>query len=125
MTRVRAVLLTAVLAAVLVGGIIGLSGSMKFHTDRGDPGSRTVVTFDADARTARAEDPALTLWKECHSHVNHVRIVSGPIESAGSWTVVVEPALGIHTERRLVGCLRDLTADGITGRDVDTHRTNG
>ncbi|MBL1073694.1 hypothetical protein JK358_04750 [Nocardia sp. 2] len=121
----RAVLAALVLAAALLGGVYGLAGSMKFHTDTGASGSRTTVTFDADVRTTVAEDPALTLWKECRSHVNHVRIVSGPVESAGRWTVVVEPALGTHTERRLIGCLRDLTVDGITGHDVDSRHSQG
>ncbi|WP_460698757.1 hypothetical protein [Nocardia thraciensis] len=37
--------------------------------------------------------------------------------------VVLEPALGAHTERRFFGCLEDLGVDGITGRLVNLQRT--
>ncbi|WP_157554770.1 hypothetical protein [Nocardia crassostreae] len=121
----RAALLAVVLAVVAVAGVTAMSDAMKFHTDSGGPGSRSVITFDAKARTGSPDqDPALLLWRACRSHVNNVRITDGPVEHDGLWSVTVEPALGTHTERRLVGCLRDLTADGISGHLVGVERTD-
>ncbi|WP_433527103.1 hypothetical protein ACQPZ2_20985 [Nocardia pseudovaccinii] len=81
---------------------------MKFHTDRDAENTRAAVRFDAETHdTDPDEDPAPTPWKECASTVNHVRIVAGPVERACTWLVTLEPALGEHTERRLVGCLDD------------------
>ncbi|GAB4586405.1 hypothetical protein [Nocardia sp. IFM 10818] len=122
----RAALLALTLAVLVVVGVGAMSDAMKFHTDTGRPGSRTVITFDAQARDGSADpDPALKLWQECRSHVNHVRLTAGPVEHDGLWSVTVEPALGTHTERRLLGCLRDLTADGISGHLVGAERTGG
>lgn len=124
MRAMRTGALAAVVTAAVVAAVMGLSDAMKFHTDSGDPGSRAAITFDARSRDSTPrEDPALTLWKECRSHANHVRITSGPVEHDGLWTVTLEPALGTHTERRLVGCLNDLTADGVSGRFVKVERT--
>ncbi|MBF6328199.1 hypothetical protein [Nocardia transvalensis] len=115
-----------VLAALAVGGAVGvtaLAGAMQFHTDRGDAGTRSIITFDAQARHGSpAEDPAVTVWKQCRSIVNHVRVVDGPAEHDGAWTVTLEPALGEHTERRFVGCLQDLGVDGVTGRLLAVRR---
>ncbi|WP_280362612.1 hypothetical protein [Nocardia wallacei] len=122
--RIRTVLLVAALAAAGVMAVTALAQQMQFHTDSGGDGSRSVITFDARARfRAPAEDPAVTVWKQCRSIVSHVRVVDGPVEHEGSWTVTLEPALGTHTERRFVGCLRDLGVDGVTGRLVDLRRT--
>ncbi|MBF6170732.1 hypothetical protein [Nocardia blacklockiae] len=120
----RTVLVLAALAVVGTFAVVALAQAMQFHTDRGGAGSRSVITFDAWARSGTpAEDPALTVWKQCRSIVNHVRVLDGPVERDGTWTVTLEPALGTHTERRFVGCLRDLGVDGITGQLLNARRT--
>ncbi|NEW44915.1 hypothetical protein GV792_03840 [Nocardia cyriacigeorgica] len=113
----RRLLVLAVLAMVIGIGIAAMASSMKFETDSGPAGSRTIIHFDATARSDIRE-PALRLWRDCASNVNHVRIVWGPSQVGEYWTVVLEPALGTHTERRLIGCLDDLTTDGILGRPL-------
>ncbi|WP_147288983.1 hypothetical protein [Nocardia mexicana] len=111
------------LAVAGIVAVVALAQAMQFHTDSGSSGSRSIVTFDARSRFgSRAEDPALTVWKHCRSIVSHVRVVDGPTERDGDWTVVLEPALGAHTERRFVGCLEDLAVDGITSRLVNLQR---
>lgn len=40
----------------------------------------------------------------------------------GIWPATLEPALGEHTGRRLVGCLNDWKVTGITGRYIGTRR---
>ncbi|MFE9319646.1 hypothetical protein ACIHDR_08145 [Nocardia sp. NPDC052278] len=61
---------------------------MKFHTDRDAENTRAAVRFDAVTREVDPdEDPALTLWQECASTVNHVRIAAGPVERAGTLLV--------------------------------------
>ncbi|WP_280265495.1 hypothetical protein [Nocardia wallacei] len=123
--RPRIVAVVAALAVAATVAVIALAQAMQFRTDSGASGSRTSVTFDARARFgSRAEDPALTVWKHCRSIVGHVRLVDGPTEREGDWTVLLEPALGAHTERRFVGCLEDLGVDGIMGRVVNLQRTH-
>uniref|UniRef100_UPI0024576EA5 hypothetical protein n=1 Tax=Nocardia wallacei TaxID=480035 RepID=UPI0024576EA5 len=93
--RIRAVLVVAVLAVAGTVAVIALAQAMQFHTDNGGAGSRSVVTFDARARFgSRVEDPAVTVWKQCRSIVAHVRVVDGPVEHDGNWTVTLEPGGG-------------------------------
>ncbi|WP_280374184.1 hypothetical protein, partial [Nocardia wallacei] len=93
--RIRAVLVVAVLAVAGTVAVIALAQAMQFHTDNGGAGSRSVVTFDARARFgSRVEDPAVTVWKQCRSIVAHVRVVDGPVEHDGNWTVTLEPGRG-------------------------------
>ena len=40
----------------------------------------------------------------------------------GRYRVVLRPAVGDHDERKLVGCLEDLTVDRVLG-DVESFRT--
>ncbi|BDU07038.1 hypothetical protein [Nocardia cyriacigeorgica] len=117
----RRLLVLALLAVVAAAGITALSSSMKFETDRGPAGSRTVIGFRAESRHP-TPTPALRLWQECASIANHVRLISGPTPHGQVWTVVLEPSLGPHTERRLTGCLDDLTVDGIRGHHLTTER---
>ncbi|TLF76645.1 hypothetical protein [Nocardia cyriacigeorgica] len=117
----RRILVLALLAVVAAAGITALSSSMKFRTDRGPTGSRTLIHFTAESRHPAAA-AALRLWEECASIANHVRLVAGPRHDGTRWTVVLEPALGPHTERRLTGCLDDLTVDGIRGHHLATER---
>ncbi len=114
-------LVLALLAIVTGAGLSAMATSMKFETDSGAAGSRTIIHFDARARTP-GPAAALRLWEECASIANHVRLVAGPSNDGTRWTVVLEPALGPHTERRLTGCLDDLTVDGIRGHHLATER---
>ncbi|MCP2289572.1 hypothetical protein ACFYT3_25690 [Nocardia amikacinitolerans] len=113
----RRVLLLAVGAACLAAVLLAMAQEMKFETDRGAAASTQLVRFDARAKdTGASTEPALRLWDKCASHVNHVRVVVGPVADDDAWAVTLTPALGEHTERRLVGCLEDLTVDGVLGR---------
>ena len=42
--------------------------------------------------------------------------------AGGRYRVVLEPAVGDHERRKLVGCLEDLTVDRVLG-DVESFRT--
>lgn len=79
----RRLLVLALLAVVAAAGITALSSSMKFETDRGPAGSRTVIGFRAESRHP-TPTPALRLWQECASIANHVRLISGPTPTAKS-----------------------------------------
>ncbi|MEV0298475.1 hypothetical protein [Nocardia sp. NPDC050710] len=119
----RRVLLWAVLAVLTVLAVAAGAAKLQFETDSGGTESRAIVHFDAESRAATPDiDPALSLWKQCASHVNHVRVVAGPEAAGDGWTVTLEPALGEHTHRRLVGCLNDLTVDGVVGHYLGTDR---
>ncbi|WP_431970088.1 hypothetical protein [Nocardia sp. bgisy134] len=113
----RRILLLGTGAVLIVTVVLAMADRMKFETDRGTAASTQVVRFDARAKDAGvSSEPALRLWDKCASHVNHVRIVAGPVPDGDAWAVTLAPALGEHTERRLVGCLEDLTVDGVLGR---------
>jgi hypothetical protein len=45
--------------------------------------------------------------------------VSAAAVDGDGWTATVEPAIGEHGEKRLVGCLEDLTLDRVVGRVLD------
>ncbi|MET8777302.1 hypothetical protein ABZV58_20045 [Nocardia sp. NPDC004654] len=113
----RRILLLAAGAVLVATVLLVMAQHMKFETDRGAAASTQVVRFDARAKDADGStEPALRLWDKCASHVNHVRMVAGPVADGDAWTVTLTPALGEHTERRLVGCLEDFTVDGVLGR---------
>ncbi|MFI2474299.1 hypothetical protein [Nocardia xishanensis] len=112
----RRMLLLGAGGLLVVTVVLAMADSMKFETDRGAAASTQVVRFDAQAKdTGVSSEPAVRLWDKCASHVNHVRVVAGPAPDGDAWSVTLAPALGEHTERRLVGCLEDLTVDGVLG----------
>ncbi|MEV4238659.1 MULTISPECIES: hypothetical protein [unclassified Nocardia] len=43
------------------------------------------------------------------------------MKRAGAWLATLEPALGEHAERRLVGCLIDWKVDGIAGHHISAR----
>jgi hypothetical protein len=61
------------------------------------------------------EAAAYGLWAACSSAVDAYRLVA--LEPAGHdrFTLHLEPALGDHAQRRLVGCLEDTTVPRILG----------
>ena len=115
-------LLAGALAVVLlVLGIDQLSDATQNRPDDIEAGTRSTVVFDVDLRqrSQREAAAAHTLWSVCSGTVTHATTLAGPTVRGDAWAVTVEPALGEHSRRRLVGCLEDATIDGVLGRVVD------
>jgi hypothetical protein len=54
------------------------------------------------------------LWNHCRGTINQSSPVPGRLDARdGIVTLVVEPAIGENTEKRLVGCLQDATIDHV------------
>jgi hypothetical protein len=77
------------------------------------------VSFTVSTRGAQRGEPAAAaaLWAVCSATVPGE--VSTAVDAGRAWTATVEPAIGEHGEKRLVGCLEDLTLDRVVGRVLD------
>lgn len=110
------IVLTAVLAAVVIGL---LAGRLQNRTDERVPGSRSVVTFDVDAYDVEqpVEQAARALWYACNQTVpSHLESLS--IGEGGNGVATLTPAMGPHDRKRLMGCMHDATLDRIRGEVV-------
>jgi hypothetical protein len=107
--------------ALLVVGIDTLSDATQNRPDDVEAGTRSTVIFDVDLRQRPGREAAAaeTLWNVCAGTITHATTLDGPAAKGTAWSVTVEPALGEHSRRRLVGCLEDATIDGMLGHVVD------
>ena len=113
MKRALAVVLGA---ALLFGAIVLMMEATQNRPDEVRAGTVTTVTFDVSTREVQRGEPAAAnaLWAVCAGTV--AGAVSTPVQVDGAWQVTIEPAIGEHGERRLVGCLEDVTIDRVIGR---------
>lgn len=113
MTRfVKGLLVVAGVAVAL----FGLAEVTQNRPDRIRPGTATELTVSVRTRGGYpAELGAQGLWGMCQQTVSEARL-RGPVVDAGNgrFTLVVEPALGRHSTRRLEGCLEDATVPRVT-----------
>lgn len=113
--------LTSLVAGVVfvAGSVIAVDALADATQNRPDAvvtGTRSTVLFDVETRDGGGpDDAAHALWGICSTTVEHVVTVEGPTAVDDGWSVTVEPALGEHSRRRLVGCLEDATLDGVRG----------
>jgi len=110
--------LVAVLA--VVASVVALADATQNRPDAALPGSVTTVSFTVSTtRLARRGDPAAAaaLWAVCSATVPGT--VSAAEADGDAWKATVEPAIGEHGQKRLVGCLEDLTLDRVIGRVLD------
>jgi hypothetical protein len=108
---VRAVAIV-LLVLVVAQGIDLLGDLTQNRPDALTTGS-TEVTLAIDARSAVIGDvrATRTLWAACSTTVDSD--LAGITRTGGSIHLVVEPALGRYSFRRLKGCFEDATVDGI------------
>ena len=104
--------------ALVVGGlaIVGLAAATQNRPDPRVAGTASDVTFDVRVgeRPGGEEGAAASLWAVCAATLGSVDV--GPVVAAdGAWTVHVEPAIGEHAHRRLLGCIEDLTLPRVRG----------
>ncbi|MGH9244085.1 MAG: hypothetical protein ACRD29_07170 [Acidimicrobiales bacterium] len=111
-------------AVVVVGGLLAVDALADATQNRPDlvsADTRSTIVYEVAVRgdADREEHAAQALWGVCVGTVEHVNVVEGPESVERGWSVTVEPALGEHSRRRLVGCLEDVTLDGVISHVVD------
>lgn len=119
-----------VVVALVAGGVfaVGELGDLtQSRPDRVQADTRTelVLAVEADGFGPGEAAAADALWSLCQAQIDSRPDASGLQGiGAGRYRVVVEPAVGHRDERKLVGCLEDLTIDRVLG-DVELLRSFG
>jgi hypothetical protein len=109
-----------VLGAVAIVGTLGLADLTQNRADGLKSGSRSEVVLEVETRDVYDPDSAAHgLWGTCQQTVDHKRTRSFESLGDGRFSIVVEPAIGEHDERRLVGCLEDFTIDRVLGDVIE------
>jgi hypothetical protein len=106
------------LVALVYAGLDLLADATQTRPDPLPPGSRSEVVFRVGTRPGRAPRPAAEgLWHACQAQTIERRLLPpGVVEvDDRTYRVVVRPGLGPHAERRLRGCLEDVTVDRVKG----------
>jgi len=118
MRRLLALLLVAALTYV---GIDVLADLTQTRPETIDPNSRAEVTIGVEIHgyLGPFEDAAQSLWAVCLPQLGwRTQVVEAPVIVDGHLTAVVSPAPGAHSEKRLRGCLNDVTLDRVKGHLV-------
>jgi hypothetical protein len=113
--------MTGLLLVPLVAGLVVLREATLTEPDQLVPGTATRVVFDVEHRRRPATaDDVRTLWAVCREALSAAqRAAQVETSEPGRGEVVVSPALGSHQERRVRGCLEDLTLDRRLGEIVE------
>ncbi len=111
----RAVLVVAAVVA-LAGAIHVMREMTQNRPDALRAGTVTTVDFRVSTRDFQRGEPAAAaaLWAVCAATVPGDTSAAEPVD--GDWRVTIEPAIGENGEKRLVGCLEDVTIDRVVGR---------
>lgn len=114
--------------ALVVGGAASvdqLGDLTQSRPDRVVPGSRSEVVVEVRAKDYRlgVDQGARNLVAACAGTSGHNVVDQQSLEVAGDGRVrfSVEPALGTHNRRKLVGCLEDATIDRLVGDVVSVQ----
>jgi len=116
-------ILTIVVVAALVGGLVAMMGATKNRPDEVVAGSRTTVTFSISTRDYQRGEAAAAaaLWAVCSATVDGTVSEAVPVDD--DWQVTIEPAIGEHGQKRLVGCIDDVTLERVKGAVVSVSRS--
>lgn len=119
-------LVTAVaFVALAVVGVVALAEATQNRPDVRVENSSSALTMAVKNRDGAAGIvEAQALWAVCNRTTRVTRLVV-PLETVGSGTYLLslQPALGDHARRRLVGCIEDTTLDGLIGDVVSLTHT--
>ncbi|MEO6121555.1 MAG: hypothetical protein ABIW46_04200 [Acidimicrobiales bacterium] len=114
----KRVALVLALAAAGIMGVDALADATQNRPDVVQTGSSSRLTLVVENRRGPAGlVEAQALWAVCNRTARSLKLMS-PVADLGHGTyrVAVTPSVGDHAERRLVGCLEDMTLDGLLGR---------
>ena len=83
-----------------------------------------VLSVDEERFGPGQAGAAAALWAVCSAQTRSRAIGDGELRPLGEgrYRVVLTPAVGHHEQKKLVGCLEDLTVDRVVG-DVESFRT--
>ena len=111
----KKLILTIVAVAALGAGLVAMMGATKNVPDRVVAGTRTTVTFTVSTRDYQRGEAAAAaaLWAVCSATVGGEVSAAVPVDD--HWEVTIEPAIGEHGQKRLVGCIDDVTIDRVKG----------
>jgi hypothetical protein len=106
-----------VLGVVVVVGIVALRSATMNRPDapRLERSTSVELTVRTNGSRLPAEAAAYGLWAACSSAVDAHQLIALDQVGESSFTIRLEPALGEHAQRRLVGCLEDTTVPRILG----------
>lgn len=108
------------LAALLVVAVLAIAKATQNRADGLTSGTRSEVVLEVETRDVHDPDAAARgLWGTCQQTVDQKRTLSFEPLGDGRFSVVVEPAIGEHDERRLVGCLEDFTIERVLGDVIE------
>lgn len=113
--------------ALVVGfGLGELADLTQARADHVPAGYRTELVFDVKVSgyLQSVDDAARNLWGACAGTVGeHLVVAEGVSQvSDGRYRLVLAPAIGEHSERKLRGCIEDATLDRIKGNVVAVTR---
>jgi len=113
---VKRVLLAIVGAGALAVGVGAMSDATQSRPDEVRKGSNTTIEFTVSVREYRRGEAAgaQALWTVCSATVRG-DVSPSPIVHGNAWIGSVSPSLGVHGQKRLVGCLEDATLDRVIG----------
>lgn len=118
----RAVLVVGALAAsAAVWSLVDVVADLtQTRPEQIRPGSRSEIVFQVSSRAGPAHEDAAArlLWGSCQDQLRGRReVVTGPVRTTGGdYRLVVSPALGTQSGRRLTGCLTDARVDFVLAR---------
>jgi hypothetical protein len=115
-------LLILLIAAVLAVGVDQLGDLTQTRPEAIDPDSRAQVTLSVEIHgyLGPTEDAARALWAVCQPQLgSRTRVLSPAQVSGAQLSVIVSPAPGPTSTKRLRGCLDDATIDRVRG-DLDS-----
>lgn len=119
----------ALTAVLVLAGVLAVDRLGDLTQTRGDriiPGSRSEVVVEVTAQRYKhdLEAGARHLVAACAGTTRSVVLEDpGVVElEPGTYRFALEPSLGTHNRRKLVGCLEDLTVDRLQGHVVSVER---
>ena len=116
----RAVLVVGALAVVGWSAVDVLADLTQTRPEQLRSGSQSEIVLQVSSRAGPAHEDAAArlLWDSCRHQLRGRRDVgNGPVRtSGGHYRLVVSPALGKHSGRRLTGCLQDARVDFVLAR---------
>ena len=106
-----------VIAAVVAAGVLVLREATMNRPDvpRVEKSSTIELVVRTNGSRLPAEAAAYGLWAACSSAVDAYQLMGMDEVGENRFAIRVEPALGEHAQRRLVGCLEDTTVPRILG----------
>jgi hypothetical protein len=116
------------LVFALYVGIGALADLTQNRPDVLETGGSTRLVMTVNASDSDFYSPLVAargLWNHCRGTINQSNPVPGRMHTGdGLVTLVLEPAIGENTQKRLVGCLQDATIDHVSA-DILYVRTAG